>query len=80
MEKIEITVESWDGHARMTLPDDPDTLKALLCDAMSQNDNFLNAVCGCVAGWWAFQPDAAWEHCKDEMDRIRTEIRKKLQL
>lgn len=60
-----------DEHVRLVLPDDPDMTKALICDAMSQDDGFLNAVCACVAGWFAFQPDEDWDAVKGEMDKIR---------
>ena len=74
MEKIEIFAESLQDDVKVTLPACSDMTKALLCDAMSQSDEFLNCVCACVAGWFAFQPADVWEKVKKEMDLIRSQV------
>lgn len=74
--KIEISCDNLADHATLVLPEDPDETRALICDAMSQSDEFLDIVASCLAGWCALQSDESWNKVKTAMDGIREQIKR----
>lgn len=70
--------DSLDEHAHIVVPESEDILKALLCDAMCQNEQLFSNILSCIAGISAFIDDSSWQKHKDFMERVRSNIKSQL--
>ena len=65
-------------HVSVLLPP-PAVAKAMICDAMMTNSDFLNYVAASLAAVFAGSPDGNWEQAKAAMDATRNSVKEQFE-